>query len=54
MVNISIVNIVMIVANYPWLRTDGVNTHGVAAKVMTFDRSGKKVRPGTFGNTKVG
>ena len=37
-----------------WLRTNGVNTNGAAAKVMKFDRLGKKVRPGTFGKTKVG
>ena len=37
-----------------WLRTNGVNTNGAAAKVMNFDRLGKKVRPGTFGNMKVG
>ena len=38
----------------PWLRTNGVNTNGAAAKVMTFDRLGKKVRPVTFGEIKVG
>ena len=38
----------------PWLRTNGVNTNGAAAKVMTFDSLGKKVRPGTLGNIKVG
>ena len=38
----------------PWLRTNGVNTNGAAAKVMDFDRLGKKVRPGTFGEIKVG
>ena len=27
----------------PWLRTNGVNTIGVAAKVILFDRLGKKV-----------
>ena len=37
-----------------WLRTNGVNTNGAAAKEMNFDRLGKKVRPGTFGNIKVG
>ena len=37
-----------------WLRTHGVNTHGVAAKVINFDVLGKKVRPGTFGKIKVG
>ena len=35
-----------------WLRTNGVNTNGAAAKVMNFDRLGKKVRPGTFGKDK--
>ena len=38
----------------PRLRTNGVNTNGAAAKVMNLDRLGKKVRPGTFGNIKVG
>ena len=38
----------------PWVRTHGVNTNGAAAKVMNFDTLGKKVRPGTFGNIKVG
>ena len=37
-----------------WLRTKGVDTNGAAAKVMNFGRSGKKVRPGTFGKIKVG
>ena len=37
-----------------WLRTHGVNTIGAAAKVVNFDRLGKKVRPGTFGKIKVG
>ena len=37
-----------------WLQTNVVNTNGAAAKVKTFDRLGKKVRPGTFGKTKVG
>ena len=32
-----------------WLRTDGVDTNGPAAKVKTFDRLGKTVRPGIFG-----
>ena len=36
------------------LATNGVNTNGAAAKVMNFDRLGEKVRPGTFGNIKVG
>ena len=36
-----------------WLRTNGVNTNRAAAKVMNFDRLGKKVRPGTFGKIKV-
>ena len=38
----------------PWLRTSGVNTNGAAAKVMDFDRLGKKVCPGTFGKIQVG
>ena len=37
-----------------WLRTNGVNTNGATAKVMNFDRLGKKVRPGTFGEINVG
>ena len=36
------------------LRTNGVNAIGAAAKVMNFDRLGKKVRPGTSGRIKVG
>ena len=39
----------------PWLRTNGVQTDGAAAKViMIFDRLWEKVRPGTFGEIKVG
>ena len=37
----------------PWLRTNGVNTNGAAAKVMNFDRLEKKVRPGTFGKSNI-
>ena len=37
-----------------WLRTDGVNNNGAAAKVMDVDRLGKKVRPGTSGKIEVG
>ena len=37
-----------------WLRTNGVNTNGAAAKVMNFDRLVKKVRPDTFGKIEVG
>ena len=37
-----------------WFRTNGVNTNGATAKVMQFDRSGKKVRPGTFGKINIG
>ena len=33
-----------------WLRTNGVNTNGAAARVTIFVRLGKKVRPGTFGS----
>ena len=35
-----------------WLRTNGVDTNGATAKVINFDRLGKKVRPGTFGEDK--
>ena len=31
-----------------------VDTNGAAARLIIFDRLGKKVRPGTFGNIKVG
>ena len=34
------------------MRTDGVNTNGAAAKVVNFDKLGKKVHPGTFGRIK--
>ena len=37
-----------------WLRTNGVNTNGAAARVMNFDSLGRKVRPGTFGEIKAG
>ena len=37
-----------------WLRTNGFNTNGAVAKVLNFDRLGKKVRPGTFGQIEVG
>ena len=37
-----------------WLRRNGVNTNGAAAKVIYVDRLGNRVRPGTFGNIKVG
>ena len=36
------------------MQTNGVNTNGAAAKVLNFDRLGKKVRSGTFGEIKVG
>ena len=36
------------------MRTNGVNTNGADAKVMIFERLGKKVRPGTFGKINVG
>ena len=36
-----------------WLRTNGVDTNGAAAKVMDFDRLGKKVYLSTFVKTKV-
>ena len=38
----------------PWLRTNGVNPNGAAAKVTNLVRLGKKVRLGTFGHIKVG
>ena len=44
----------LVVVWIPCLRTDGVNTNGAAAKVMNFDGSGERVRPGTFGNIKAG
>ena len=47
-------NAALAVEGARWLRTDGVNTNGAAAKVIMFDRLGKKVRPGTFEHTKVG
>ena len=37
-----------------WLRTNGVNTNGAAAKVMIFDRLWKMAHPATFGKIKVG
>ena len=37
-----------------WLRRSGVDANAAAAKVMSFDRLGKKVRSGTFGKRKVG
>ena len=37
-----------------WLRTNGVNANGAAAKVMNSDWLGKNVRHGTFGKIKVG
>ena len=40
-------------AGCTWSRTNGVNTDGAAATVMSFDRLGEKVRPGTFGKLKV-
>ena len=42
------------VSGASWLRTNGVNTNGAAAKVMNFDRLGKKVHPGTLEKIKVG
>ena len=36
-------NIYKASARAPWLRTNGVDTNGVAAKVMNFDSLGKKV-----------
>ena len=37
-----------------WLRTNGVNTNGAAAKTINFERLMEKVHPGTFGEIKVG
>ena len=37
-----------------WLRINGANTPGVAAKVLNSDRLGTKVRPGTSGKIKAG
>ena len=37
-----------------WLRTTGVNTNGAVAKVINYDRLGKKVRPGTPWKINVG
>ena len=37
-----------------WLRTNGVNTNGAAAKLIKFGRIGNKVRPGTFDNINAG
>ena len=60
MITIMIVMIMQLVqvpvqpAPMRWLRTNGVNTNGATAEVMHFVRLGKKVRPGTFGKTKVG
>ena len=36
-----------------WLRANGFDTNGAAAKFMYFDRLGKKARPDTFGKIKV-
>ena len=38
----------------PWLRTDGVNTNGAAAKVTNYGTLETKVRPGTSGKIKAG
>ena len=51
---ITIIVIVIIVVINDWLRTNGVNTNGAAAKVMSFDRLGEKVRPGTLGRRLTG
>ena len=34
--------LIILIAGRPWLRTNGVNTNGAAAKVMSFDRLGNK------------
>ena len=51
---IAIVVVLVVVVVIVWLRTNGVNTTGAAAKVMSFDRLGKKVRLDTFGKINVG
>ena len=50
---VIIVTSLYVVFAIPRLRTNGVNTHGAAAKVTNFGRSGKKVRPGTFGKIEA-
>ena len=49
---IIMITIILIVTI--WLQTNGVHTSGAAATVINFDGLRKKVRPGTFGKTKVG
>ena len=44
--------LVLVPSGVSCLRTNGVNTNGAAAKVMDFDRLGKKVRPGHFWEDK--
>ena len=39
---IIIIIIITIVGSLAWLRTSGVNTNAAAAKVMSFDRLGKR------------
>ena len=39
---------------HPWLRTNGVNANGAAAKVYVWGGLEKRVCPGNFGNIKVG
>ena len=46
-----LVGIIIIIVTI-WLRTNGVDTTGAAAKVMSFDRLGKKVRLATLGKIK--
>ena len=45
-------NIIMIIII--WLRTNGVNTNGAAARVMNVDRFGKKVTHWHFGKSNIG
>ena len=49
-----VIIMIILIAGRPWLRTNGVDTNGAAAKVRDFGRLGEKVRPGTFGKIKVG
>ena len=41
--------VVVVLGDVPWVRTNGVNTNGAAAKAMNFDRLGKKVRLALLG-----
>ena len=50
----TIIVIMIAAASALWLRTNGVSTNEDAAKAISVDRLGKKVRPDTFGKIKVG